>query len=120
MSQEEHYIRNGLNLQFEWDEFQKLNGRLPDNLKWKELPLTQSAFHKFGQANNRKYVSSCEHFEAVYTKENYLVDENFSALNMGTYNYYGSSQYDLHKKIDVAPYGKWGNTKKGWIWSELY
>ena len=71
-TREEHYFRNNLNLQFEWEEFQKLNERLPENLKWKELPFEQSALHKFGQINNRKYVSACEHFEIVYTKENYL------------------------------------------------
>lgn len=37
ISEEEHYFRNCLNIQFEWDDFEKLNERLPDNLKWKEL-----------------------------------------------------------------------------------
>ena len=120
LSEEQHYFRNELNLQFSWETFEILNARLPDNLKWKKLEPEQSVFHKIGQINNRKYVSACEHFEAVYTKENYLVNENFSDLNMGTYNYYGPSQYDLHKNIDVAPYGKWGNTSKGWAWSRAF
>ncbi len=120
ITKEQHFFRNQLNLQFSWSAFEKLNKCLPDNLKWKKLEPEQSVFHKIGQINNRKYVSACEHFEVVYTKENYLVNENFSAMNMGTYNYYGPSQYELHKNIDVAPYGKWGNTANGWIWSEAF
>ena len=119
-TKEEHYFRNELNLQYDWVTFQKLNKRLPDHLKWEELSLGQSAFHKFEDINNRKYVSACGHFEAVYTKDNELVDERYSQIDMGTYNYYGPSQYDLHKDIDVAPYGKWGNTPKGWIWSGVF
>ena len=119
ITKEQHFFRNELNLQFSWETFKTLNERLPDNLKWKELPIEQSAFHKFGQINNRKYVSACEHFEVVYTKENYLVDENFSALNMGTYNFYGPAQVQKHADIDVEPWLKWGNTPKGWIWSDL-
>lgn len=120
ITMEEHYLRNNLNIQYEWDDFQKLQNQLPENLKWKKLTSTQSLFHKFGQGNNRKYVSACEHFEAVYTKENYLVDEKFSAMNMGTYNYYGPSQTELHAKVDVETWGKWGNTEKGWIWSKVF
>ena len=119
ITEEQHFFRNKLNIQFSWSTFQKLNEKLPDNLKWKELPFEQSAFHKFGQINNRKYVSACGHFEIVYTKENYLVDENFSAINMGTYNYYGPSQAQKHFDADVVPWTKWGNTPKGWIWSDL-
>jgi len=77
---------------------------------WKELPWNQSVFHKFGQVNNRKYVSACEHFEIVYTKENYLVNESFSAINMGTYNYYGTTQAQMHTDMDVIPWKNWGNT----------
>lgn len=120
ITKEQHFFRNELNLQFSWSTFETLNDRLPDNLKWKELPFEQSAFHKFGQVNNRKYVSACEHFEVVYTKENYLVDESFSAMNMGTYNYYGPAQAQKHTDIDVSPWGKWGNTPKGWVWSDWF
>lgn len=104
ISREEHFFRNNLNIQFEWDDFQLLNERLPENLKWRELPIEQSLLHKFGQINNRKYVSSCEHFEAVYTKNNKLVDEQYWSINMGTYNYYGPSQPAEHKKYDVDPW----------------
>lgn len=79
--------------------------------QWKELPFEQSAFHKFGQVNNKKYVSACEHFEVVYTKENFLVDEGFNSTYMGTYNYYGPSQADKHKKYDVDPYFDYGNVR---------
>jgi len=65
-----------------------------------------------GQANNRKYVSACQHFELVYTKENYLVDANFSNVNMGMYNYYGPDQAELHYQYDVLPYEKWRNTRE--------
>ena len=112
MTKEQHYFRNKLNIQFTWSTFEKLNNRLPDNLKWKQLPWYESAFHKIGQVNNRKYVSSCEHFEVVYTKNNDLVDEKFSRINMGTYNYYGPSQPEKHKKYDVDTWVKWGNTEK--------
>ena len=116
ISEEEHYFRNCLNIQFEWDEFEKLNERLPEDLKWRELPWYQSIFHKFSldtawQGNNRKYVSACEHFEVVYTKENYLVDEEFNSTYMGTYNYYGPTQAEEHKKYDVDPYFEYGNVK---------
>ena len=94
------------------------NRHVPKNPRPQKSSLLQSLFHKFGQGNNKKYVSACEHFEAVYTKEKYLVDENFSAMNMGTYNYYGPTQMQKHNKIDVAPWEKWGNTPKGWIWSD--
>ena len=48
------------------------------------------------------------------------VDENFSAMNMGTYNYYGPTQAEQHTLIDVLPYGALGNTPKCWIWSGLF
>ncbi len=116
LNEEQHYFRNKLNLQFEWNTFQTLNERLPDNLKWRELPLLQSVFHKFSlgtawQGNNRKYVSACEHFELVYTKENHLVDSIFSSEYMRTYNYYGPSQADKHKKHDVDTYFLYGNIR---------
>ncbi len=120
-TEEEHFFRNELNIEFSWNDFKTLNERLPNNLKWKELKeITKSGFHKVGQPKNRKYVSACEHFEVVYTKENYLVNEKFSAINMGTYNYYGPSQSEQHTLIDVLPYGALGNTPKGWIWSGLF
>ena len=34
-----------------------------------------------------------------FTKDNQLVDAEFSSVNMGTYNYYGPSQPDEHKKV---------------------
>ena len=69
-----------------------------------------------GQFSNRKYVSACGHFEIVYTEENYLVDERFFSLNMGTYNYYGPDKALLHEKFDVEPWIKWGNTLNGtWL-----
>lgn len=105
-------------MRFEWSEFETLNKRLPDNLKWKKLSPGESLLHKFGQAQNRKYVSACEHFEIVFTKENHLVDEHFSAMNMGTYNYFGPSNKKMHWDIDMLPYFAWGNTLDGWIWSD--
>ena len=62
ITKEQHFFRNQLNLQFSWSTFETLNERLSDNLKWRELPFEQYAFHKFGQVNNRKHVSACEHF----------------------------------------------------------
>ena len=113
ISKEQHYFRNKLNLQYEWEDFVKLNEALPDYLQWYELPFYKSIFHKFSfneswQGNNRKYVSKCEHFEIVFTKENYLVDADFNSTYMGTYNYFGPS-YDEHFPTDVDPYYLWGN-----------
>ena len=70
LTQEQHYFRNKLNIEFDWDYFEKLNTRLPQNLKWRELEWNQSLLHKFGAWENRKCVSACEHFEVVYTSEN--------------------------------------------------
>ena len=112
ITMQQHFFRNELNLQFSWETFQTLNKNLPEHLKWKELPFEQSVFHKFGQINNRKYVSACEHFEVVYTKENYLVDKDFSATNMGTYNYFGPAQPSNHTYFDVLPWALWGNTEE--------
>ena len=111
LTQEQHYFRNRLNIEYDWDTFQKLNSVLPSKLAWSELPWDQSAFHKIGQVNNRKYVSADGHFEMVFTKENYLVNEKFSPTNMGTYNYYGPSNASLHAKYDVYTWGKWGNVE---------
>jgi RHS repeat-associated protein len=115
ITREQHFLRNDLNIEFTWDEFQTLNKNLPTNLQWKELPWYESLYHKFSlkatwQGNNRKYVSACEHFEAVYTKENFLVDAAFSKTYMGTYNYYGPRQAALHVRFDVDPYRELGNT----------
>ena len=67
----------------------------------------------------KKIIKVDKKCTSPYTpKEKYLVDENFSAMNMGTYNYYGPTQMQKHNKIDVAPWEKWENTPKGWIWSD--
>lgn len=34
LSEEEHYFRNELNIEYEWEDFKKLQERLPDELKW--------------------------------------------------------------------------------------
>ncbi len=36
------------------------------------------------------------------------------------YNYYGPAQAQKHTDIDVSPWGKWGNTPKGWVWSDWF
>ena len=118
LSQEQHFYRNKLNLRIQWNDYLKLQERLPDHLQWRELKkFRENGFHRIERFDNRKYVSACEHFELVYTSENELVDERFSPMDMGTYNYYGLTQADKHTKVDVVPWIKWGNTPKGWIWS---
>jgi RHS repeat-associated protein len=109
LTEEQHYFRNKLNLHFSWDQFQKLQERLPDELKWKELPFSQAAFHKFTGINNRKYVSSDGHFELVYNKDNVLLNENNNPADMGTYNYYGPDDKENHTKYDVVPWLNWLN-----------
>jgi len=111
VSKEVHFFRNSLNINFEWNDFVILNERLPDNFKWILLPDDQSKFHQFNAEDNRKYVSPCGHFEAVYTIDNILVDETYSPLNMGTYNYYGPNTPVLHTIFDIIPWINFGNTE---------
>ena len=47
LSEEEHYFRNELNIEYEWEDFEKLQERFPDELKWEELPWYKSIYHKF-------------------------------------------------------------------------
>lgn len=110
LTQEQHYFRNNLNIEYNWGTFETLQQKLPDELKRNELPWYQSVFHKFGQIDNRKYISPNGHFEMVFSEENELVDEAFSPTNMGTYNYYGPNQdKSLHTDYDVITWAKWGN-----------
>ena len=128
-TQEQHYFRNELNLEFQWEEFQILQDRLPENLKWK--PEKRASYHQkikiFGR-KNVKYVSACGHFEAVYSGLSHPTGEDGNRLlwtkhnnpyDMGTYNYTGPSNAGGHTIQDVIPYGalallghsflKWGN-----------
>jgi hypothetical protein len=109
LTEEEHFFRNKLNLQFSWDDFQKLEERLPEELQWVELPWYQSIFHKHTGLRNRKYVSADGHFEIVYNSDNVLLNEFNSPSDMGTYNYYGPNDTGLHKQYDVDPWWEWGN-----------
>jgi hypothetical protein len=110
ITQEQHYFRNELNIQYDWDTFSRLNSKLPKAYQWNELNPFQSLFHKFDAIDNKKFVSADEHFEAVYTEEHYLVDAQSSSVNMGTYNYYGPTDAGKHARIDVHPWIQWGNT----------
>ena len=116
LTEEEHYFRNRLTIQFSWDLFSKLQARLPDELKWSKLGFFNSLFHKFdfrgkkyeAQGNNRKYVSACGHFEIVFTKENHLLNVRLHNAYMGTYNFYTYKNPGEHKRFDVIPWSLWG------------
>ncbi len=104
-----HYSRNELNLEYDYTTLEKLNSIMPDFLKWKQLGPMSSAFHMNGEDGiyNTKWVSGCEHFEAIYNKNRSIVHDS---ENLGTYNFYGPSNVLKHSKYDVDPYYKWGNT----------
>ena len=57
-----HYFRNKLNIEYEWKDFEKLNKRLPEKYKWVKLTLSESAMHQYTAPIyklkfNKKYIS---------------------------------------------------------------
>ena len=50
ITQDQHYFRNKLNLQFSWSDFQTLQERLPDYLQLEELAsVFEKGFHMYQQ-----------------------------------------------------------------------
>ena len=113
MSREQHYFRNKLNIEFEWYVFQKLQSKLPEYLKWRQLSGSESVYHQNTAPNkdNRKYVSKCSHFEMVFNNKNELLNEKTCDIDMGTYNFYGPDKPIEHFTYDVTPYYSWENTQ---------
>ena len=111
----QHYFRNKLNLNFTWEQYQKLQERLPDDMKWIEnVAATLHQNNKVNGKDNRKYVSFDGHFELMFNDNNVLLTAANNCQDMGTYNY-ASPTDDAwgHVIKDVLPYGglwiKWGN-----------
>ena len=72
---------------------------------------------------NKKYVSFDGYFEAVYSYDNKLLNEETAPEDMGTYNYAPStawkdgnttqsSSYFNHMEKDVITYNFWQNTEE--------
>ena len=78
--------------------------------------MNDTRYHMFGTDGeyNLKFVSSDNSgnmYEAVYNKNGILLTEENDPENMGTYNYCSDEiNNDLHQKLDVDTYKKWGNT----------
>ena len=117
ITQEQHYFRNNLNLNFSWAEYEKMQERLPNDMRWKDN--IAASYHQNNTVNdepNRKYVSFDGHFELVFNGDNALQTQYNNSDDMGTYNYYDPDADGVgHAIYDVEPYGlipgmiKWGN-----------
>ncbi|MCD8214371.1 MAG: hypothetical protein LUC97_01800 [Clostridiales bacterium] len=49
ISEEEHYFRNTLNVEYSWEEFQAIRERVPERFKWHEENL--NAYHQHHMVN---------------------------------------------------------------------
>ena len=114
-----HYFRNKLNIEYEWKDFEKLNKRLPEEYKWVKLTLSESAMHQYTAPIyklkfNKKYISFDGYFEVVYSYDNNLLTEGTGDSDMGTYNYSSHKSKNgnelTHALKDVLPYNLYGNT----------
>ena len=109
LSEEEHYFRNKLNLQFSWNDMQILQERLPDYLKWDDgvaADLHQNTALDSGP--NVKYVSACGHFEVVYNAEHQVLRAYNAPSDMGTYNFCSPKDKMGHYMYDIYPYKSFG------------
>ena len=115
-----HYFRNKLNIQYNWNDFKKLNDRLPNKYKWVKLTLTESMVHQntaniFEFQFNKKYLSFDGCFEVVYSYDNLLLEEGLFDVDMGTYNYASHKSKNggvvNHILYDMFPYGGLKNTE---------
>lgn len=119
ITQEVHYFRNKLNIEYNWKDFEKIQERLPEGRKWIQLPISEAALHQFTALftlSNRKYISYEGSFEVVYNSKNEILNEWTAELDMGTYNYSPFIEGDdgkmKHFLDDVFLYLLYGNTKK--------
>lgn len=109
----EHYNRNEFNLEFSWEEFQKLQARLPDQCKWIDsVIVSEHQNHTVNGKDNRKYVSHDGYFELIYNDNNILQTEKNNPDDMGTFNYYSPTEEKLgHLEYDWYSYKWWGNVR---------
>ena len=100
-------------MQYSYSDFEKLNNRLPDNLKWVKCSDSASAEHQHhtvGGTNNEKWISADGHFEAVYSSAHVLQTQYNNPDDMGTYNYYSYLTHPVkHLNHDLLPYKIYGN-----------
>ena len=115
-----HYFRNKLNVECSWSDFKKLNDRLPEGYKWKQMMPPTDSMHQNTAPNtttmrNRKYVSADGYFEAVYSYDGKLLKEGDGDIDMGTYNYSPSTKGVKHMVFhlieDMITYELYKNTK---------
>ncbi len=113
LSMREHFFRNKLNLNFTWEQFEKLSERLPNNMKWEKVIASFHQNHIVNGRENVKYVSPDGHFELVYNDNHELLTEYNNPDDMGTYNYYSPIKNEVkHTYYDVLPYLDYGNVLK--------
>ncbi|MDP4181824.1 MAG: hypothetical protein Q8942_12115 [Bacillota bacterium] len=114
-----HYFRNELNsCPKTLNDMLIVNSSLPIKRKWKLLPVKGSIYHILGKDGlfNLKFISYNGFCEAVYNKNGQLLTENNDPINMGTFNYAAGMRGSAsHKKYDIDPYLKWGNTLSSYM-----
>ena len=120
-SAEVHYFRNRLNVEYSWEDFEKLNKRLPEKYRWEQMKWPLDKEHQNTAPlfkRNKKYVSFDGYFEIVFSDDGVLLNEERASLDMGTYNYAPSTQEERLKAIfghifsDMLPYYMMENTEK--------
>ena len=97
-----------LNLQYDWEQMQKMQSVLPDNLKWDDTVSAKLHQNTAPNEDNIKYVSACGHFEIIYDVNHNVVNPGNAPLDMGTFNYYSPNNWSKHYAYDIYPYKSFG------------
>ena len=102
----EHYFRNNLNIRdLTWDEYQKLQDRLPSNQLWATAANSYHQHNTSKTGKNLKFVSADGHFELIYNADHVLQTKDNNWADMGTYNYYSPNSDEWgHFWMDMVPY----------------
>jgi hypothetical protein len=104
LTPELHYFRNKLNIEYEWNDFEELNRRLPEEYRWEKMSAIESSMHQNTATEgkpNKKYVSFDGYFEAVYSYDGILLNEETAPIDMGTYNYNPSTAWKRKHKDEL-------------------
>lgn len=121
ISQEEHYFRNVLNIEYNWSSFSKLlelqdAGTLPYAIGWNDGVAATLHQNVTNGGPNQKYVSNDGHFEMIFSANGVLQNETNNSKDMGTYNYFGSEiSFWGHALYDVATFYMWQNTYDDYV-----
>jgi len=111
-TEEEHYFRNKLNVNYTYAEVLALE----QAGTWERLPSEESALHQHSQnpvgVENSKWVSVDGHYELVFdgSADKVLQTAYNNPEDMGTYNYAGPNLKLEHTMLDVLPWIVYGNT----------